>query len=187
MEGTRKIFRILKVPFYAIIEAGVALVLWGVLLTILHKCGFLERTSTCFSHIEDAYAILVLLIILRNAIHRSKWYVCKNPTKIQCLHCHQSVPVTRYDEERCLNAPFTIYIPRGIHFLHIKSDKIPFYEIAYRPYLQLDCPECGEKQVICPYCHKPIQQDQVKCKSDKLSVCPHCEKKIYTPIPINED
>ena len=64
--------------------------------------------------------------------------------------------------------------------------RILFYEIAYRPYLQLDCPECGEKQVVCPYCHETIEEESVNCNYEKPSVCPHCGKKIYTPVPARE-
>lgn len=188
MAGIRKFFRILKVLYYAILGGGIAFIFWGVFVSlILGICGVLEETSDIYMYAWYTYVVIVLLIIIRNAIHRMKWYVCAHPTRIQCHQCRKTVPVRRYGDERCLNAPFGIYVSRKIiQFIHPISDKIPFFEIFYRPYLQLDCPECGEKQVICPYCHEPIPQESVITLYDKPSKCPHCGKKIYTPVPLQE-
>ena len=188
MVGIRKFFRILKVLYYAILGGGIAFIFFGVFVSlILGICGVLEETSDMYMYAWYTYVVIVLLIIIRNAIHRVKWYVYKYPAKIRCPKCQKTVPVTRYNDERCLNAPFSLYVGgRYIAFIHPISDKIPFLEMAYRPYLQLDCPECGEKQVICPYCHKPIPEEQVECHYDKPSVCPHCGKKIYTPVPLQD-
>lgn len=186
MVETRKFFRVLKVLYYAILEGGLAFIFWNILLAILYHHEALSTTSSLYKYAWYTYSMIVLLFIVRNAIHRLKWYVCAYPTKLRCTHCNSTLKLTRYGEYQYLNAPFTIYIPRKVQFFHFVSDKIPFYEMALRPYLQLDCPECGEKQVICPYCHKPIPQELVKCQYDKPSKCPHCGKKIYTPTPIRE-
>lgn len=186
MEGIRKLFGILKVPFYAIIEVGIAGVFLGVLSALLHNFDILDGDSFWEPYVYGAYMAIVLIIIVKNAIHRSKWYVRRNPIKVRCPQCHTIVPLTRYREERYLRDPLALYLPRGIRFFHLRSDKIPLFEILYRPYLQLVCPECGEKQLICPYCHEPIQEDQVECKYDKPSVCPHCGKYIYTPLPLQD-
>ena len=188
MAGIRKFFRILKVLYYGILSGGIAFIFWGLfVLPILGICGALEDTSGRCMYAWYTYVAIVLLIIVRNAIHRTKWYVCEHPTRVRCHQCRKPVLARRYGDERCLNAPFGIYISgKIIQLIHPVSDKIPFFEILYRPYLQLDCPECGEKQVICPYCHKPIPQEQVECHYNKVSICPHCGKKIYTPVPLQD-
>ncbi len=132
------------------------------------------------------YAIVMTLLILRNFCHRYKWYVRSYPAKIRCYKCHTIVPLTRYGEKRYLKAPLSLYIPPLRKLFNPAGDNTPIYKMLYRPYLQLDCPECGEKQVICPYCHEPIPQESVVCKYDKPSKCPHCGKKIYTPVPVQD-
>lgn len=130
------------------------------------------------------YAMGVLTIALRNVLHQFKWYIRKIPSQINCPQCHAKVSLTRYGEEQYLNAPIILYLETfRFQFIRIKQY---FYLISYRPYLQLDCPECGDRQVICPYCHEPISQESIECHYDKPSKCPHCEKKIYTPLPLQE-
>ena len=185
MEGIRKLIRVLEVLFYAIIEGMFAFIFYGMLITMLSSNE--ELSDALFGwRAECIYCIIVLLFVVRNAIHRIKWYVCTHPTKVQCSHCHSISKVKRYGDDKCLNEPLTILIPRKIRFFNIRSDKIPFFEMALRPYLQLECPECGKKQIICPYCHEPIPQESVKCEYDKASRCPHCGKKIYTPVPLHK-
>ena len=130
------------------------------------------------------YAIGVIILSLRNIFHQFKWYIAKHPLRIECPKCHSEVKLSRYGEERFLNAPVVLYL-ETIRFQLIRIKQY-FYQIAYRPYLQLDCPECGEKQVICPYCHEVISQELVVCHYNKPTKCPHCGKKIYTPLPLQE-
>lgn len=94
------------------------------------------------------YAVGVFAIALRNILHQFKWYIAKHPLRIECPKCHSEVKLSRYGEERCLNAPIVLYL-ETIRFQFIRIKQY-FYQIAYRPYLQLECTECGEKQVICP-------------------------------------
>ncbi len=130
------------------------------------------------------YAIGVIILSLRNIFHQFKWYIAKHPLRIECPKCHSEVKLSRYGEERFLNAPVVLYL-ETIRFQLIRIKQY-FYQIAYRPYLQLECTECGEKQVICPYCHEVISQELVECHYNKPTKCPHCGKKIYTPLPLQE-
>ena len=128
------------------------------------------------------YAAGVLIIALRNIFHQFKWYIKKTPSDMHCTKCHAVVPLTRYGEERYINAPIGLYL-ETIRFQWIRIKQY-FYRITCRPYLQFDCPTCGEDQVVCPYCHEIIPQNIVKCHYDKPTKCPHCGKKIYTPLPL---
>lgn len=131
-----------------------------------------------------AYAVGVFAIALRNILHQFKWYIRNNPSEINCPQCREVVPLTRYGEEQYLRAPIILYLETfRFQFIRIKQY---FYWISYRPYLQLDCSHCGEKQIVCPYCHEVIPQELVECHYDKPSKCPHCGKKIYTPLPLQE-
>ena len=120
------------------------------------------------------------------AINRIKWYILTNPSKRQCTQCHTTVPLSRYKEEHYLKSPISLCVPKISDFFRFTQYRVLLYEIAYRPYLQLDCPKCGEKHIICPYCHEPIQEEFVICNYDKPSICPHCGKKIYTLVPMRE-
>ena len=130
------------------------------------------------------YAIGVFIIAFRNVFHQFRWYIAKHPLRIKCPVCHAEVKLIRYGEERYLNAPIVLYL-ETFRFQLIRIKQY-FYWIAYRPYLLLDCPECGEKQVICPYCHEVIPQDEIECHYNKPTKCPHCGKKIYTPLPLQD-
>ena len=131
------------------------------------------------------YAIMAVLFLFRSSYHRFRWFVITNPIKLQCGQCQTIVSLTRYGEERFLTASVNLYVET------IKSQlfriKQYYYLITYRPYLQFDCPSCGTKSVICPYCHEPISPDLIECNYDKPSKCPHCGKKIYTPLPLMDN
>lgn len=179
MAKIRNIIRILEALIYTIMELGLIFVSWSMLLAIFDSFNIFTESLYLY-YAWNAYAILGTLIVVRNSIHRIKWYVRTNPANVRCTKCNHIISATRYNENRYLNAPFAILI---FDFSFTKK-LIYFYKIAYRPYLQLECPECGEKQVICPYCHEPIPQESVMTLYDKPSKCPHCGKKIYTPVPL---
>lgn len=177
MRAINKIDRILTIVFLTIGDILYAAIGWLLICAISHMCNiYLNRYI---------YFVIVLLLILRSVYHRSKWYVCTTPTKILCERCHTTVSLTRYREEEYFNYPFTISI-----ILHPLSSLIEsmthFYMAVYRPYLQLECPNCEEKQVVCPYCHQFIDKEAVECHYDKPSKCPHCGKKIYTLMHMSE-
>lgn len=159
---------------------------WIFLLFLLFVCKANVLYNIFFSYGFYVYGIIAILLIVRNAIHRVKWYVMDNPVKIQCTQCHTKVPLSRYKEKHYLNSPISISIPKISKLFRFVQYRVLFYEIAYRPYLRLNCPVCGEKQVICPYCHEPILEESVSCNYEKPSICPHCGKKIYTPVPMRE-
>ena len=162
-----------------------AVVGWFFLCFILFVCLTDTLYNALLPGLSCVYILITPVLIGRNAIHRIKWYVLTHPSKVQCTQCHTTVPLSRYKEEHYLNSPISLCLPK-ISDLRFTPYRVLFYEIAYRPYLQLDCSECGEKQVICPYCHKPIQEESVICKYDKPSICSYCGKKIYTPVPMRE-
>ncbi len=186
MRETNKFFRVIKVAYLIIFDILLALFGWIFLLFAFFVCGADALYNAFFSYGFYVYLIVVFLLIVRNAIHRVKWYVLVTPAKMQCKQCHTSVCLSRYKEEHYLNSPISISIPKFSKLFRFVQYRVLFYEIAYRPYLQLDCPVCGEKQVICPYCHEPIHEESVSCSYEKPSICPHCGKKIYTPIPSRE-
>ena len=187
MKEIRKILRVVGIIFWGVCDIMLAYVVVFFLSLLLFICN----AETVYNALSSSlcgyvYGVVATLGVLRNAYHRSKWYVCTHPIKTLCCRCHNLVSITRYGEERYLNSPISFFvIPLSKQF-NFTLYKVLFYKIAYRPYLLLDCPECGEKQVICPYCHEPIPQESVVCKYDKPSRCPHCGKKIYTPVPIQD-
>lgn len=186
MKTTNKIFRVVKVAFLFVCDIIFAVFGWLFLCFILFVCKADALYKVLLSSGVYVYAIIAFFIILRNTCHRVKWYVRTNIDHIQCTQCHAIVPLVRYKENNYLNSPISLCIPKINKLFRFVQYRVLFYEIAYRPYLQLDCPHCGEKQVVCPYCHEIIPQESIECHYDKPSVCPHCEKKIYTPIPIRE-
>ena len=177
MKTTRKILRVVEVIFFGIVDSLMAIIGYIILFTI---------TDNLPNWIFYVYAVCASLWVIKNALHRVKWYVRQHPIKMQCPKCESEVSITRYGEERFLKSPVSVFLPRFHHAFNFTGYKILFYKIAYRPYLQLECPECGEKQVVCPYCHEPIQQESVNCQYDKPSKCPHCGKPIYTPVPVQD-
>lgn len=159
---------------------------WIILSFILFACRLDSLYDALLSYGGYIYILASFFGVIRNTYHRVKWYVRAIPIHMRCLRCHTIVPLTRYNEDYYLKSPISICFPRISQLFRFVGYRVLYYKIAYRPYLQLDCPKCGEKQVICPYCHKPISQELVECKYDKPSVCPHCGKKIYTPVPMRE-
>lgn len=179
-------FRVAEVIYLAICDIIFAVFGWLFLSLILCACELDTLYHALLSYGVYLYILASFSIIVRNTYHRVKWYVRANPVHMRCIRCHKKVPLTRYNEDHYLKSPISFCFPRMSQLFRFVGYRVLFYKIAYRPYLQLDCPECGEKQVICPYCHKAISQELVECKYDKPSVCPHCRKKIYTPVPMRE-
>lgn len=186
MKAANRLFRVAETICATIYDIALAIFCWLLLMIILFLCKVDVAYNMFLSYGIYVYSVLAFLVILRNVFHRTKWYVRNNPTKIKCIQCQAIVTLTRYDEEQYLMSPISFCIPRITQIFKFVGYQVLFYKTAYRPYLQLDCPECGEKQVICPYCHQPISQESVMCLYDKPSTCPHCGKKIYTPVPIRE-
>ena len=186
MRKTNKRFRVIKVAYLILVDILLMPFGWLFLLSILFVCRADTWYNAFLSYGLYVYIIIALLLIVRNTIHRIKWYVRDNPDKMQCKQCHTSVFLSRYKEEHYLKSPISVVMPKIRKWFSFTEYRILFYEIAYRPYLQLDCPECGEKQVVCPYCHETIEEESVNCNYEKPSVCPHCGKKIYTPVPARE-
>lgn len=180
MMAIRKFLRICEVIWWAVSFVILALLGWIVLFVLIDS-------KTVWPHY--VYALVALVLVVRNIYHRVKWYVCAKPAKIPCPRCHANVALTRYREEKFLNAPLSLYLPKMKKIFVFTGYKQQFYKAWYRPYLQLDCPTCGEKQVICPYCHEPITQESVECHYDKPTRCPHCGQRIYslTPVQDSED
>ena len=132
-------------------------------------------------------AIVAILLVIKHAINYIRWYMCSKPAHTKCPKCRTDVPLTRYGEERFLSAPVTLFVDFDQLKSNMRTANMYFFKTTDRPYLQLDCPECGEKQVICPYCHEVIPPDKVKCYYDKPSLCPHCGGYIYTPVPLKDN
>ena len=128
------------------------------------------------------YLAIIFVLALINTYHRFKWYIRSSPIKIPCSKCHSTILAKRFQENRWLTAPKTLYV-ETIRFQFIRIKQY-FYLTVYRPFLEIECPECHEQQVICPYCHEPISEESVECYFDKPSTCPHCGKKVYSPLPL---
>lgn len=186
MKVTNKFFRVAEVIYLAICDIILGVFGWLFLSFILFACKLDTLYHALLSYGGYFYILAAFILIIRNIYHRVKWYVRANPVQMQCLRCHTIIPLTRYNEDHYLKSPISFCFPRINQLFRFAGYRVIFYKTAYRPYLQLDCPKCSEKHVICPYCHEPIPQNQVECKYDKPSVCPHCGKKIYTPVPMRE-
>ncbi len=186
MKATNKIFRYIKVAYLIVCDILLAIVGWLFLCFIFFVCRADTLYNALLSYGIYVYILAALLLIVRNTIHRIKWFVLTHPSQIECPQCHTTVPLSRYKEEYYVKSPISLVIPKINKLFRFVPYRVLFYEIAYRPYLQLDCPQCREHQVICPYCHQPIQEESINCNYEKPSVCPHCGKKIYTPIPMRE-
>ena len=186
MKTTNKIFRVVKVAFLFVCDIIFAVFCWFFLCFILFVCRADTLYNVLLPYGFYVYILIAFVLIVRNAIHRIKWYILTNPSKRQCTQCHTTVPLSRYKEEHYLKSPISLCVPKISDFFRFTQYRVLLYEIAYRPYLQLDCPKCGEKHIICPYCHEPIQEEFVICNYDKPSICPHCGKKIYTLVPMRE-
>ena len=173
MEDIRKFFRIVGVFVRVLYGAMLTLVgLWVFSMAAAISGG--NVFSTWHSYGKYLYLVMALLLVVRNTYHRLKWYVCARPIKIRCIKCQSIEHLERYGEKRFLNAPMKLYIESIGYQFKLVGQRIVLYEIFCRPYLQLDCQKCGEKQVICPYCHEVIPQEQVECHYDMPSKCPHC-------------
>ena len=182
MEDIRKVFRIIGASVRMLYGLMLIFVGWWILSMIAAMIGG-NTFNTWHLYGKYLYIVIALLFVARNTYHRFKWYVCANPIKIRCSNCQFVENLERYGEKRFLTAPMALYIESLRYQLKFVEERLVLFEFFYRPYLQLDCPKCGEKQVIC---HEPIPPEEVKCYYDRPSVCPHCGKKIYTPVPVQD-
>ena len=173
----RKFEKIIATITYFIVTLAIG-------FAVLMITSFINKEVFYMLSQSKIYAIVITAIALRNAVHFYKWYVKSSPINIQCPQCHTKVILRRYKEHELLSSPIILYI-ETFQFQLIRLKQY-FYLITYRPYLQLDCPECGKNQVICPYCHEPLSIDAIKCEYNKPSKCPHCGRRIYTLLPLQD-
>lgn len=185
MEDIRKFFRIVGASVRMLYGLMLIIVGWWILSMIAAMLGG-SLFNIWHLYGKYIYIVIALFFVARNTYHRFKWYVCANPIKIRCSNCQSVEYLERYGEKRFLKAPMALYIESLRYQFKFVGERLVLFELFYRPYLQLDCPECREKQVICPYCHEPIPPEEVKCYYDRPSVCSHCGKKIYTPLPLRD-
>lgn len=182
----RKFFRIAAALIYFLYGIGISAVI-GIVIHILIDLK-------CSQSVYDAwlswgtyvYMAMALLWIIKITIHHIRWYILTSPSHTKCPKCQTKVSLTRYGEEKFLSAPVTLYVGFDQVKSKMRNANMYFLKTSNRPYLQLECPECGEKQVLCPYCHEVIPPEKVKCYYDRPSVCPHCGKYIYTPLPLQD-
>ena len=106
------------------------------------------------------YWVLVFAEIIREHCFAIKWYNKKFPKSIECPSCHSLVHLENPQQGRGL---YTFPTAAGYDL----RDMLVFF---YRPRLHLHCPHCGLDEIVCPYCDKPISEDDKKC--------PHCGKRV---------
>jgi len=182
-----KVLRVVVIVMLIICDILLAFIGWAFLAFLFFVCQA-EDIYEAFVSYGGFYVYIVIasVIIIISSYHRIRWYIYANPVKIQCFRCSSLVPLTRYNEERYLQSPISLCVPRAKMAFRFIMYRILFYTITYRPYLQLDCPTCGKKQVVCPYCHEPIPQEDIVTKYNTISKCPHCGRRIYTLLPMRD-
>ena len=184
--GFRKFLRFIELIY--IVATNICLAVVGLfLVTLLIDCTCSDAVCNMWNRWgAGVVAIVAILLLIKHVIHYVRWYMCRKPAHTKCPKCKTEVPMMRYGEEKYLMAPVQLEISFGMSKARRSAYNLYFFKTTDRPYLQLDCPECGEKQVICPYCHEVIPPDKVKCYYDKPSLCPHCGGFIYTPTPLKD-
>ena len=130
-----------------------------VISIFLGKYGLTQEISV-WLHIT-CVGVLVIL----GQIHAYKWHIRNYAIKKQCSKCSNDVEVSNQDEESS-HVSIAIDPFWGLHMLqHIYRSQV------YRPRLHYSCKTCGQEEYICPYCHRPVGENDKKC--------PHCRKRIY--------
>ena len=121
------------------------------------------------------YWILTFLEIIREQWFAYKWYVMDPPKSIHCPSCHTYVHLKnpKQRKDTAISPPFTIHLivnKSGDIDMSFKSDEERYVAFFLRPRLHLHCPHCGLDEIVCPYCDKPIPEEDKKC--------PHCGKRV---------
>ncbi len=151
--------------------------------------GLFPTILGAWLHSETIFAFIAIYLIadIITFVHEYKWFIRTHPMKRKCFKCGSEQLLTRYREEdyltqKILTIGLNIPLVSDLSYM-----RICWYRKTLRPYLELNCTECEEKQVICPYCGKPIDAEQVESNYSHPSKCPHCEKKIWNPLPYKEN
>jgi len=147
---------------------------------ILCMAGVLYVISACilvgFCHNEDfcyelliifsiIYIVEVLLFTIIALLHIHKWYIKTIVRTINCPTCGSVVNIkNRKDEDSSMDVNFSISIITFFQYYYV------LLMILFRPRLYLHCPHCGVEEIVCPYCNKPISEEDKKC--------PHCGKRV---------
>ena len=134
MKTTNKIFRVVKVAFLFVCDIIFAVFGWLFLCFILFVCRADTLYNVLLPYGFYVYILIAFVLIVRNAIHRIKWYILTNPSKRQCTQCHTTVPLSRYKEEHYLKSPISLCVPKISDFFRFTQYRVLLYEIAYRPY-----------------------------------------------------
>lgn len=110
------------------------------------------------------HIITVSIMVLLGQIHVYKWFIRDYVTNERCDKCGNKVIVS--NREKSSNCSIWVDPLVGLHIIQ----RI-FREQLYRPRLHYTCDVCGHEECICPYCHKPVGENDKKC--------PHCRKRIF--------
>ncbi len=110
------------------------------------------------------YLILIIVLIILGEIHYFRWFVMDGKQKINCHHCGKKVTAIRKEIWNQNEYP-------PVDFLYpINGYKRMIHLQTRRPVLFYTCPDCGATEYICPYCLKPVGQNDEEC--------PHCKKRM---------
>jgi len=101
------------------------------------------------------YWIFALALCVLGHRHIYKWYDRDSLSQILCPQCGEDITLQRLGED-------------AEHLVFHHKDII--WARFFRPRLYLHCPHCGVEEIVCPYCNKPISEEDKKC--------PHCGKRV---------
>ena len=112
-------------------------------ITFLWKYGYV---------LSIIYWGLVIAEIIREHCFAIKWYIKKYPKSINCPNCQSHVFLENPQQGRGFDS-FPSEYGYGIHEMMV---------FFFRPRLHLHCPNCGLDEIVCPYCDKPISENDKK-------------------------
>ena len=115
--------------------------------------------------ISLVYWLLFFVFSIYGQWHVYKWYYKPAPKSTTCPCCNTVVKVTNLEKTK--NSSHCVLISPFVDILQY------YYVILmsfFRPRLHLHCPNCGLDEIVCPYCDKPISENDKKC--------PHCGKRV---------
>ena len=101
--------------------------------------------------------------------HLIQWYDRKHPAKMECPKCHKEVSLS-VDSPYFKELSGFGNILRRLFIQEYQGMSHDVKVTFFRPRLYLQCPQCGEEKVICPYCKHEIDS--------MVNKCPHCGKRI---------